>query len=194
MSFTGHARVAAHLEFSAQGLDNDGILTNFYFTPPLALVVPPFPVADSKYGPSSPRENWQGVALMKYFKSGYAGVNVYLLIDGTFLFDLAPDGFPNRAPMLPDPTSGLFPIAQLGQPWPTTPVAQGVSTNYITQNALMNQAPPTVSTQHLQQPVLYLWEGGHSHRLTQDEYAALIDGNFGGYITIGPPPAQFPPT
>lgn len=187
------ATASAKLPIKAAAQASTNALTNFYFTPPLALVVPPFPVADGKHGPSSARENFQGVMLMKYFKSGYAGVNVYMLLDGTFLMDLAPDGFPNRAPMLPDPHTGLYPTAQLGQPWPTTPFA-GVSTGYISQSAVMNQAPPTVTTGHITQPVLYIWEGGHSHRLSLDEYSGLLSANFGGYITTGPPPANFPPT
>lgn len=174
-------------------------VTNPYFTPPIAFDNPPFPVADQRRGPTSERTNWQGVALAKYYPVQPVGTNVFMLEDGTFLLDIVPAGWPNRAPLLVDPTSGLYPVAQLGQPWPASH-ARFVSPGYISQSTIAGVPPGangdiSAGTVYgpILQPVKYMWYGGHSSPITEDEYTALVGANFGGYITSGPPPANFPP-
>lgn len=195
---SGSASLTVEVGATATGSSTD-TTTNFFFTPPIAFDNGPFPVADSKYGPTSVRENWAGVQLMKYFPSSPVGCNVYMLEDGTFLMDIAPAGWPNRAPLLQD-SSGNYPMAQLGQPWPAQP-ARFVSTGYISANVVAGVQPGpngdiSAATTYgpILQPVRWVWFGAHSSPLTLEQYAALVNAGFGGYITSGPPPANFPPT
>lgn len=191
--YEGQAQLTTQVHLRAQGSNNN--LTNFYFSPPTALIIPPIPISDQRTGPRSEIENPQGYRLMKYFPSTPAGVNVWILWDGNCLIDQLPTGWPNRAPMMVDPVTGLFPTAQIGMPWPAEPIlinSQGyISENWVWGPNGMNQQ----MTQGITQPVRFVFRGSMANGpLSYDEYSALKEHNFGAYITNGPPPANFPPS
>jgi hypothetical protein len=145
-----------------------------YFTPPLVKDIAPY----------LPDSSGLQVRLFRHYATRYRGVNVYLLSDGTFVQDTATPENTNSGYPLPwilnnDPTKiGWNPPSYVnGQivygpevSWPTGALPNTYSTVY--------NIDGTVTTTALSPYIAKIYEGSHTHAITQDEAVALMAAGY----------------
>ena len=145
-----------------------------YFTPPTVKDIAPY----------LPDSSGLQVRLFRHYATRYRGVNVYLLSDGTFVQDTATPENANSGYPLPwilnnDPTKiGWNPPSYVnGQivygpevSWPTGALPNTYSTVY--------NIDGTVTTTALSPYIAKIYEGSHTHAITQDEAVALMAAGY----------------
>ena len=145
-----------------------------FFTPPTVKDIAPY----------LPDSSGLQVRLFRHYATRYRGVNVYLLSDGTFVQDTATPENTNSGYPLPwilnnDPTKiGWNPPSYVnGQivygpevSWPTGALPNTYSTVY--------NIDGTVTTTALSPYIAKIYEGSHTHAITQDEAVALMAAGY----------------
>lgn len=142
------------------------------FTPPTLNLTPPVPVADTRHGPSSQRENPQGYRLMRYFPSRAKGLNVWKMSDGTY--------------WMSQPVDGVNFTGTYGEPYPDTPdpVNDAISSAWYPGGpGGAGASGPGGDIEYVSPTVAVTYYGGHSYSITSAEAAALTAVGLGAYIT-----------
>lgn len=142
------------------------------FTPPNILAVPPISVADSATAVETFRANPQGYNLMRYYKMRGRGVNVWHMLDGTW--------------MMSDPVPSVVFVGTINYPYPDTldPINNAIASSWYGAGAGAAQGFGATGFQDFVSPgIMFEYLGGHSYVVSAAEAALITSVGLGAYLS-----------